>query len=1229
MIRYSAIAMITASSLAAQLANEAEEEAVEEDVVQLNPFEVSASDVNGYQANSTLAGNRVRTDLRDIAAPVQAITKQFLKDTGTLDQADLLIYTTSTEVAGPEGNFGGLGNAQGVAEGFTIRPTNRVRGLAAADNTRGFFLTDIPWDSYNTERVEISRGPNSMLFGVGSPAGIVNTTLTAAHFNGNEREFQSRVSSFGSLRNSFDINHVLIEDTLAVRAVLLEDQEKFRQKPAFEDDSRAFIAMQFEPKLIGPKGSTRFRASFETGDIDANRPRTLAPVDAITSWWNIGQAVYDPYYAQEYGILPALGILGTNPELSQPWYGAGLGSTGGAAPKFFYNNGSDTPIAVRQGATSRTGGLAPDGSVDGSIFSINPAQPRSLNGYNGFVRNVHQLSDTLGQPSPFPGALSNFYKDFHITDTSIYDFYNNLIDGDIKSEKADWDAINLSLSQSFLNGRLAIELVYDKQDYSDSFSNLLGGRPTFGIDVNTHIPFDPTQYGVTAPGGPVPNPADVTGGVRNPNVGRAFISGGSGGQSASETTRESVRFSAYAEVRGSDFFKEDSFLAKLIGRNSFSGLVTSEERETLFTAWQAFATDTQFPDFLGRPQDQALGADTPRAVGYAVYLTDDLRGVSSPSGLNLSRLETAINPAGNNQLQFWDSTWNAPGVDPAATYTDLLNGFTRTESENFANYVGLSTTNVNILNASAGDRDQLLTTAVSTSRVLDSVGLTWQGHLWDGMIVPTYGWREDEVESWSNINPLQSGTNLATIPTQRGSEDPNVGGYLLNKGQSQSWGVVFHSEHLIGDSLPWGTKVSMFYNEGENYQPLNRFTYNGIELDNPSGETTDFGFVLQTLDDRMTLRVTKYETTVTNANFSGNALGNAGYLSDMERWMVANAFITEGYWAGDASPNQVWQGNWGAWAEGQIGNPQWTDPRNHTDEVINHPENVAARAAAADLWNNLLPQNFYDAYGIPVNTANSGSYEARQQLIDNGNFPATSGVWQIGKAGGGAVFGTAPTVASDSKSEGYEIELLLRPTNNWDISFNAVQTEAVNLGLDQETVEFIDLQRERLAGPLGDIRIWWVGDRATRDQFESNVGAAFDFTQSTVGFDLPEVRQWNMNAVTNYRFNEGALKGLNLGGAVRYQDDYIIGYGITETSPDVWIQDPNQPYYAGGDTKFDLWAGYSRKLTEKVNWSIQLNLKNVGASKGLVPISVQPDGTTAASRIEEGMTWAISNTFQF
>jgi outer membrane receptor protein involved in Fe transport len=42
------------------------------------------------------------------------------------------------------------------------------RSITSRPNNR------IPFDSYNTQSVEITRGPNSLLFGLGTPAGIVN-----------------------------------------------------------------------------------------------------------------------------------------------------------------------------------------------------------------------------------------------------------------------------------------------------------------------------------------------------------------------------------------------------------------------------------------------------------------------------------------------------------------------------------------------------------------------------------------------------------------------------------------------------------------------------------------------------------------------------------------------------------------------------------------------------------------------------------------------------------------------------------------------------------------------------------------------------------------------------------------------------------------------------------------------------------------------------------------------
>jgi len=168
-------------------------------VVVLSPFVVEAGEDKGYTATSTLAGTRVRTDLKDIASSISVVTEQFLKDTGATNTADLLVYTPSTEVSGLRGNYSGVAGTQ-VYQENTISATTRVRGLASADNTRDYFLSDIPWDGYNVGRVDLQRGPNSILFGVGSPAGIVNTSLNDATFK-TAYHYEIRVDTYGSLRN--------------------------------------------------------------------------------------------------------------------------------------------------------------------------------------------------------------------------------------------------------------------------------------------------------------------------------------------------------------------------------------------------------------------------------------------------------------------------------------------------------------------------------------------------------------------------------------------------------------------------------------------------------------------------------------------------------------------------------------------------------------------------------------------------------------------------------------------------------------------------------------------------------------------------------------------------------------------------------------------------------------------------------------------------------------------
>ncbi|HWL14892.1 MAG TPA: hypothetical protein VNR00_04745 [Opitutus sp.] len=175
-------------------------------------------------------------------------------------------------------------------------------------------------------------------------------------------------------------------------------------------------------------------------------------------------------------------------------------------------------------------------------------------------------------------------------------------------------------------------------------------------------------------------------------------------------------------------------------------------------------------------------------------------------------------------------------------------------------------------------------------------------------------------------------------------------------------------------------------------------------------------------------------------------------------------------------------------------------------------------------------------------------------------------------------------------------------------------------------LDYIDKQWSRLQGPAGDIRLWWGGDNTIRRYYQDNIMSAVEFQKESIGFQVPEMRPWRFSAITNYSFNEGSFKGFNIGGAYRWEDKQILGYGLKTNLSGLDVQ---KPIYGETEDHVDLWIGYQHHLTKAIRWRIQLNVRNVGESVGLTPISVNPDGVIAAQRINEGMSWQVTNTFSF
>ena len=266
----------------------------EEEVYELSPFTVEDDDYIGYLATSTLAGTRLNTRLEDIGTSISVLTKEFLEDVGATDNQDLLLYVTNAEVGGVRGNFTGTGSGANLTENHLFtRPNNntRLRGLASSDNTRNYFRSLIPFDSYNTTRVDMVRGANSILFGLGSPAGIINTTLQSAVFS-DINEVSVRFDQHGSQRLITNNNLELVDDELAIRVTLLSNDAKFRQDPAFSDSLRTYVAARWDPGFMnsGPI-TTSFKVNYEKGQINSNNPRLMTPKDQITPFFKSGSGI--------------------------------------------------------------------------------------------------------------------------------------------------------------------------------------------------------------------------------------------------------------------------------------------------------------------------------------------------------------------------------------------------------------------------------------------------------------------------------------------------------------------------------------------------------------------------------------------------------------------------------------------------------------------------------------------------------------------------------------------------------------------------------------------------------------------------------------------------------------------------------------------------------------------------------------------------------------------------
>lgn len=274
-------------------------ETTREPVLTLSPFTVSPENEQGYVATQTLNGTRLKSELRDVGVAVSIFTDQLLDDLAAVSVTDLVSYAPNTDpYVGNTTDTTGAGNEflTGQVPQFVTRG-----GSTGLINQDFFSSPSVPPDRYNSENLTFTRGPNSILFGLGNAAGGFSSTLKRARFR-DRASLELRGGDEGSLRGTVDVNRVLVAQRFALRYAGLREVARGFREPSKDEQQRHFVALQIEPLR-----QTAFRIAGEIGTLRTTALRPWPVYDALTPWLEAGSPLVNRGDALRDGIENAFG----------------------------------------------------------------------------------------------------------------------------------------------------------------------------------------------------------------------------------------------------------------------------------------------------------------------------------------------------------------------------------------------------------------------------------------------------------------------------------------------------------------------------------------------------------------------------------------------------------------------------------------------------------------------------------------------------------------------------------------------------------------------------------------------------------------------------------------------------------------------------------------------------------------------------------------------------------
>jgi iron complex outermembrane recepter protein len=207
----------------------------------------------------------------------------------------------------------------------------------------------------------------------------------------------------------------------------------------------------------------------------------------------------------------------------------------------------------------------------------------------------------------------------------------------------------------------------------------------------------------------------------------------------------------------------------------------------------------------------------------------------------------------------------------------------------------------------------------------------------------------------------------------------------------------------------------------------------------------------------------------------------------------------------------------------------------------------------------------------------------------------------------------------DRKTTGWELGVTANPTSNWRIIFNAYQGKSVETNL---------LKRTRALMP--ELLPVWQRARATSVTSSGSTVAQeiadfntwFATNTAVEGHSSLGDREWQAKFFNRYEFSQGFLKGVFVGGGIRYQSEPTIGANPTTVTLFKGESLMEMDALVGYTTRAS-WFGRNTRMT------VQLNVYDLLQRRDYYSLRREVDGLLSTVRIPDPTTWRLQARFTF